>query len=36
MRIHLDKQNEGRKRMRMFNRVEIPPEAFIAALKIDR
>jgi GTP-binding protein LepA len=31
----LDKQKEGKKRMRQFGKVEIPQEAFIAALKID-
>ena len=31
----LDKQKEGKKRMRQFGRVEIPQEAFIAALKMD-
>ena len=31
----LDKQREGKKRMRQFGRVEIPQEAFIAALKMD-
>ncbi len=31
----LDKQKEGKKRMRQFGRVEIPQEAFIAALKVD-
>ena len=31
----LDKQKEGKKRMRQFGRVEIPQEAFIKALKID-
>jgi GTP-binding protein LepA len=31
----LDKQKEGEKRMRQFGRVEIPQEAFIAALKMD-
>ena len=30
----LDKQKEGKKRMRQFGRVEIPQEAFIAALKM--
>ena len=30
----LEKQKEGKKRMRTFGRVEIPPEAFIAVLKI--
>jgi GTP-binding protein LepA len=31
----LDKQREGKKRMRQFGKVEIPQEAFIAALKVD-
>jgi GTP-binding protein LepA len=31
----LDKQKKGKKRMREFGRVEIPQEAFIAALKMD-
>ncbi|GGG31237.1 translation elongation factor 4 [Chelatococcus composti] len=31
----LEKQKEGKKRMRQFGKVEIPQEAFIAALKID-
>ena len=31
----LDKQKAGKKRMRQFGKVEIPQEAFIAALKID-
>ena len=31
----LDKQKEGKKRMRQFGKVEIPQEAFIKALKID-
>ena len=31
----LDKQKEGKKRMRQFGRVEIPQEAFIATLKMD-
>jgi len=30
----LEKQKEGKKRMRQFGRVEIPPEAFVAVLKI--
>ncbi|HBB56102.1 MAG TPA: elongation factor 4 [Hyphomonadaceae bacterium] len=31
----LDKQKEGKKRMREYGKVEIPQEAFIAALKMD-
>jgi GTP-binding protein LepA len=31
----LDKQKEGKKRMRQYGRVDIPQEAFIAALKVD-
>ncbi len=31
----LDKQKEGKKRMRQFGRVEIPQDAFISALKMD-
>ena len=30
----LDKQKEGRKRMRQFGKVEIPQSAFLAALKM--
>ena len=30
----LDKQKEGKKRMRQFGKVEIPQEAFIAALRM--
>ncbi len=32
----LDKQKEGKKKMRQFGKVEIPQEAFIAALKMDQ
>ena len=31
----LDQQKEGKKRMRQFGKVEIPQEAFVAALKMD-
>ena len=31
----LDKQKEGKKRMRQFGKVDIPQEAFIAALKME-
>src|SRR6202000_3171492 len=31
----LDKQKEGKKRMRQFGKVDIPQAAFIAALKVD-
>jgi GTP-binding protein LepA len=31
----LEKQKEGKKRMRQFGKVEIPQSAFLAALKID-
>lgn len=31
----LDKQKEGKKRMRQFGRVEIPQDAFIQVLKVD-
>jgi len=31
----LDKRKAGKKRMRQFGKVEIPQEAFIAALKMD-
>jgi len=32
----LEKQKEGKKRMRMFGSVEIPQEAFVAVLRTDR
>jgi GTP-binding protein LepA len=31
----LDKQKEGKKKMRQFGRVDIPQDAFIKALKMD-
>ena len=31
----LEKQKEGKKRMKMVGRVEVPQEAFIAALSTD-
>ena len=31
----LEKQKEGKKRMRTFGSVEVPPEAFLAVLKFD-
>jgi GTP-binding protein LepA len=31
----LEKQKEGKKRMRQFGKVEIPQSAFLAALKMD-
>ncbi len=31
----LEKQNEGKKRMRQFGSVEVPQEAFLAVLKLD-
>jgi GTP-binding protein LepA len=31
----LEKQKEGKKRMKLVGSVEVPPEAFVAALKVD-
>jgi GTP-binding protein LepA len=31
----LEKQKEGKKRVRQFGKVDIPQEAFIAALRVD-
>ncbi|MDQ2826383.1 MAG: hypothetical protein M3Y04_05420, partial [Actinomycetota bacterium] len=31
----LDKQKEGKKRMKSIGRVEVPQEAFVSALKLD-
>jgi GTP-binding protein LepA len=32
----LEKQKEGKRKMRQFGKVEIPPEAFIAVLNVDK
>jgi GTP-binding protein LepA len=31
----MEMQKEGKKKMRQFGKVDIPQEAFIAALKVD-
>ena len=31
----LDRQKEGKKRMKQIGRVEVPQEAFVAALRLD-
>ena len=32
----LEKQKEGKKRMKIIGRVEMPPEAFLAVLQTDK